>query len=200
MGPVKRTTKNPFFNSMYADLATVLDAIRPKLGENDLALIQAPDVVDGKVGITTMLMHVSGEWIKSGLYMTPKDAQNPQVLGSILTYIRRYSAPGYAMIASEDDDDGNAAAVKEEKKEAKEEKKEEAPKPEGKSSSGVSAGQLKFMQTLFGRAGYKEDLDKHAYATGVADREITSLKSLTFKEASVVIDSLVKLTAQPPTS
>lgn len=195
MGPVKRQTTNPFFKMKYAELSVVLDAIRKPLSEHGLSLIQAPETKDGEVVLTTMLLHVSGEWIKSSLSVKPKDAQNPQVLGSIITYLRRYTAPGYALIASEDDDDGNAASVEGKKEE---EKKEASKKEETGKTSKATPGQIKFIQTLFGKAGYKEDLDKHAYLTGVVNREINSSSELSSKEAHAVIEALQKLTGSTP--
>ena len=192
MEAVEKSESNDFFSSKYADLASVLAALKKPMTENGLSLIQAPETMsDGKIGLTTMLLHVSGEWARASLSMNPKDSSNPQVVVAIITYLRRCAASAFTgMAAKDEDDDGNTAAkVKEEpKKDAK--KEEKKPEKTGK----ISTGQIKYVQTLFGKAGYKDDLDKHAYATGVANREIQSITDLTFKEASDTIEALLKLT------
>jgi hypothetical protein len=60
-------------------------------------------------GLTTMLMHSSGEWLAATSRMTPKD-QTPQGQGSAITYLRRYALSSVLGLATEDDDDGNAAS------------------------------------------------------------------------------------------
>jgi hypothetical protein len=103
-------SKNPHFKSKYASLAEVIDTVRPVLAKHKLAVIQLPAFREN-VGhvLCTRIVHESGEWIEEEMRLNPiKD--DPQGLGSSLTYSRRYSLPGVCMIASEDDDDGNAAS------------------------------------------------------------------------------------------
>jgi hypothetical protein len=100
--------KNPAFpGSKYADLASVWDACRGPLAENELCVIQQPLNDGPKVGLRTTIGHASGQWIASTVWTTPKD-QGPQALGSCLTYLRRYSLSAAVGVAP-DDDDGNAA-------------------------------------------------------------------------------------------
>ncbi len=112
-GQIKNAAKdsaNPFFKSRYADLASVWDACRAELSANGLAVVQVPESRDGQVGVYTILLHSSGQWVDGELFLTPvKD--DPQGAGSIITYCRRYSLCGFAGIAPEDDD-GNAASGK----------------------------------------------------------------------------------------
>jgi hypothetical protein len=101
--------KNPHFNNAYADLASVWDACRAPLSSNGLAVVQDAFNVDGgRVGVRTLLIHSSGEYIQSEL--TAKPAQDtPQAVGSVITYLRRYSLASLVGVAP-DDDDGNAAS------------------------------------------------------------------------------------------
>ncbi len=112
-GQIKGALKdsaNPFFKSRYADLASVWDACRKELSENGLSVVQVPEFLDGKPIIVTMLMHSSGEFIYGELPMNPvKD--DPQGVGSAITYARRYALSAFVGIAPEDDD-GNAASGK----------------------------------------------------------------------------------------
>ncbi len=103
-------SKNPHFKSKYASLAEVIDTVRPVLAKHGLAVIQLPAFREniGHV-LCTRIVHESGEWIEDEMRLNPvKD--DPQGLGSNLTYARRYSLPGVCLIASEDDDDANAAS------------------------------------------------------------------------------------------
>lgn len=106
--PVKKDCKNPFFNSKYADLSNVLDAVTPALSKNGLALTQLVSRGDTGPIITSMLVHESGEWISEALEI-PAAKQDAQGMGSATTYGRRYGAAGLLSVAAEDDDDGNQA-------------------------------------------------------------------------------------------
>jgi hypothetical protein len=98
---------NPFFKSKYADLASVIEAIKVPLSANGIAFVQATDFEDNAVIVETVLMHESGEWISGRLRMQPTK-NDPQGVGSAVTYAKRYGLQALAGVPS-DDDDGNAA-------------------------------------------------------------------------------------------
>ena len=102
---------NPHFKSKYADLAAIREACRVPLAQNSLAVIQSPATANGKVTLTTMLLHTSGQWLKSTLELKPERAESPQSVGSAITYARRYSLAAILGIVAEEDDDGNAASL-----------------------------------------------------------------------------------------
>lgn len=104
MQPARKDAENPYFNSKYADLASVWEAIRKPLSYNGLSVTQMPcEGLDGAVGINTLLMHSSGEWVSDKL--TVKLSKNdPQAIGSCLTYLRRYALSAITGVATEDDD------------------------------------------------------------------------------------------------
>lgn len=99
--------ENPHFRSRYADLASVIDAIREPLSANGLSVVQQTVIVDGALVLRTTLLHSSGQWIESE-YPLPMAAR-PQELGSALTYARRYSLTSLICNAADEDDDANAA-------------------------------------------------------------------------------------------
>ena len=104
-----KDSSNPFFKSKYADLTSVWEACREPLTKNGLAVTQTTSPSDGVVVVTTLL-HQSGQWIQGELYMKPtKD--DPQGVGSCLTYARRYALAAMVGVAPEDDD-ANAASAK----------------------------------------------------------------------------------------
>lgn len=103
-------SQNPFFKSSYADLASVMDAIRIPFAENELAVSQIADEKDGKLILLTFLMHSSGEYLMSTYPVSSKDMNNPQAIGSGITYARRYALAAIAGVAQVDDDSESAMA------------------------------------------------------------------------------------------
>lgn len=106
---VKNST-NPHFKNTYADLAEVLNTIKPVLSKHGLSISQWPgyDAETGTVTVLTRIMHASGEWIQ-GVSGSPSPKKDPQGIGSAITYLRRYSAASVLGI-SQEDDDGEAAS------------------------------------------------------------------------------------------
>ncbi len=108
----KKKEDNPFYKSKYAGLPEVIDASRKLLTDNGLAISQSTDyeTVDLRPVLITQLTHSSGQWIR-GYYPIIYTKQDPQALGSALTYARRYAYMAIIGLAAEDeDDDGNAAS------------------------------------------------------------------------------------------
>lgn len=110
MENAKKDSVNPHFKSKYADIASVIDAIREPLSKHGLAFVQYAEEENGIMYLITKLIHSSGEWIsgKMKLLITKQDMQG---LGSAITYARRYGLSAIVGLA-QDDDDGNAAALK----------------------------------------------------------------------------------------
>ena len=109
----RKTSKNPFFKSDYADLYECIEATRPVLSKHGLSIVQTNDGVH-VLGSTvflhvgTMLMHTSGQWIRSYVPLPIDTPVNAHKLGSAMTYGRRYGLSAMVGIAQMDDD-GNAA-------------------------------------------------------------------------------------------
>jgi hypothetical protein len=102
-----KNATNPFFKSNYADLATVLDTINCPLKENGLMILQSPCSIEGNLGLTTRIIHVSGQWVEES-FPIPLTKNDPQALGSAVTYSRRYSLAAMMGITQEDDDGHSA--------------------------------------------------------------------------------------------
>jgi len=103
---IVKTATNPFFKSKYASLADILDVIREPLQVNGLSFVQFPE---GESGLTTMLMHESGEHITATYIMKPVK-NDPQGQGSAITYQRRYALGAILGLNIDDDDDGTQAS------------------------------------------------------------------------------------------
>ena len=102
--PPKNAT-NPHFKNRYADLSGILDAVKPNLKKNGLAVVQGVEAEGNQVKIQTRIIHISGEWIESELTLQAAGT-DPQKIGSAITYGRRYSISAILNIAADDDDDG----------------------------------------------------------------------------------------------
>ena len=109
MTMVEGKSTNPFFNSKYASLAAVLEVAMPALNANEVALVQGNrwDSSNNGFYITSMLMHSSGEWIKSEIRM-PLAKKDAHGVGAATTYGRRYLLSSMVGVAQADDD-GNGA-------------------------------------------------------------------------------------------
>ena len=107
IGKIQKDSVNPFFKSKYAALPDILSAIQQPLIDCDLTLNQFPS---GQFGLTTIIIHsVSGEYLMDSYIMKPvKD--DPQQLGSSITYQRRYAIGAALSLNIDEDDDGNAAS------------------------------------------------------------------------------------------
>jgi hypothetical protein len=116
MHAAPKDSANPFFKSKYADLASVIDAIRAPFAKFKLCVIQAPKYDSKLVTVTTRIGHASGQWLECELSLAPVK-HDPQAIGSAITYGRRYTLQPMTGVAAEDDD-GNAASAPRVEKEA----------------------------------------------------------------------------------
>ena len=115
IGKIAKTSTNPFFKSKYADLPSILDAINEPLQNAGLVIVSIPD----NDGLTTLLLHSeSGEYISANAIMKPIK-NDPQSIGSAITYQRRYSIGSILNLNIDNDDDGNKASIKAEQQQPK---------------------------------------------------------------------------------
>ncbi|HDG6168533.1 TPA: ERF family protein, partial [Staphylococcus aureus] len=104
---------NPFFKSKYVPLENVVEAIDEAATPHGLSYTQwALNDVDGRVGVATMLMHESGEYIEYDPVFMNAEKNTPQGAGSLISYLKRYSLSAIFGITSDQDDDGNEASGK----------------------------------------------------------------------------------------
>ena len=103
---------NPAFKARYVSLDALLDAVKPVLAEHNLALIQTLETEEGKVGVSTSLLHTSGHLFSFGKLMVKAEGLTAQQVGGCLTYIRRQSIQTACGISVDLDLDGNDSAPK----------------------------------------------------------------------------------------
>jgi hypothetical protein len=168
---------NPHFKSKYADLTSVIDAIKPVLARHNLAFYQRPQPSDTGILVQTMLRHASGEEIDLGTLYVPANKQDAQGFGSAMTYARRYALMTAFGVPAEDDD-GNAAAKAQPAAQA------EPPTP-------ITDDQRDLIQTLAPAVGKTTQGICEAY-------RVPDLTKLTSKQAASIIAKL-QTAAKPET-
>ena len=115
MGGAVKDSANPFFKSSYADLTSVIKAIKQPFADNGLSYTQFPVSNENGVGVSTRLMHISGQWLEME-YTLPTVKKDPQASGSAITYARRYALQSIAGIPTADDDAESAMLRGDDKK------------------------------------------------------------------------------------
>jgi hypothetical protein len=111
--PILKDSKNPFFKSDYAGLPTTIRTLDPIFRKHGILVLQGStqSYTDGSaavvLNITTELVHVESGEFRINTLTLPLKSQDPQQLGSAVTYGRRYL---WQLVAGAEvaDDDGNA--------------------------------------------------------------------------------------------
>lgn len=101
---------NPFLKNKYADLGAIIQSAKPVLAKHGLAVSQLAEGEGATTGVTTVLMHSSGEWIASTISLELADEKGKslaQVAGSVITYLRRYALASVLGLYADEDVDGN---------------------------------------------------------------------------------------------
>ena len=120
MAVAGKNQKNPFFKSSYADFQAIIQASRPALSKYGLSVVQPPFIYEeaadstntavGSSYLVTILMHSSGQWIKSKARHNPLKS-DIQSLSSYNTYLKRMCYTSLVGVVTGDDDDGEAAVA-----------------------------------------------------------------------------------------
>lgn len=196
MGPLIKDANNPHFRSQYATLAGVTAAVVGPFSKHGISFIQSgelkpgPSGEDDLFGVTTMLMHSSGQWLETFTPVYPAK-YDPQGIGSAITYGRRYSLMAVAGLAPEDDD-GEAAMGRPPKQQAAQPAKSQ-PKatPVQKQGKSASGDQIAVITKLFDELKFDEKLqgDSVAWATKKATRSVHEMDE---SEAAHLIESLLE--------
>lgn len=187
-GEIEAATKsadNPHFKSKYADIATVIDAIKPALVKHELFFTQHPEPSGRGVCIETFLHHASGESISLGKLFVPANKQDAQGFGSALTYARRYALVTAFGVPTEDDD-GNAASAP-----APNQQEKQAEKPKLDPAAKINDKTRHALQDLIIKSG--GDVSQFC-----RDNGLTSLADLTnARSAELAAPLKAKLAAAP---
>lgn len=109
---ITKDSINPHFKNKFASLDTLISNTKPLLAKCGLTIMQFPvNHENGSIGIETLLMHESGEYIQTETFFLKPVKADPQGCGSAITYARRYSYQAILNLNMENDDDGNACSI-----------------------------------------------------------------------------------------
>jgi len=100
----------------YTSYDALVKYLRPLLTKYGLSFVQMPVGNDGEIGVQTIYMHTSGEWITSVVKSPIENAKGMntyQSVGAAITYFRRYSLSAFVGIASDEDNDATTVKVEE---------------------------------------------------------------------------------------
>ncbi len=119
---IAKNAKNPHFKNNYADINALIEEVEPILLENRLLLLQP--IEDGYV-YTRIVDVDSGEICESCMKLP--EIQDPQKIGSAVTYYRRYTLQSLLSLQAVDDDANlSSEAVKSQKQVLPQERFEKA--------------------------------------------------------------------------
>ena len=99
VGAISKDSTNPFFKSKYFDINKLIEVVNPILSKNGLVLLQP--IKDGKQ-LSIIIDSESGDSVESELMLPTLN--DPQKLGSAVTYYRRYTLGSLLALSAEDDD------------------------------------------------------------------------------------------------
>jgi hypothetical protein len=140
LSPAEKTGSNSAFGAprKYLTLTDVWEAIRPLLSANKLSIAQGVDSGDSAEQpiLWTLLMHESGQWIRSEMPMLLAK-KDPQGVGAAMTYYRRYSLAAMVGVTQDDDDAQSAMPAK---GQAQQQQQRPAPAPAAGAKPAPSAG------------------------------------------------------------
>lgn len=106
---VEKDKENTYFHSSYSTITAVSEGCKSILNNCGFGVIQTVTMKDGVTFLVTTLAHISGDRIESFYPLFTSKANDPQALGSAVTYARRYSLMALVGMCPEDDD-GNTAS------------------------------------------------------------------------------------------
>ena len=184
---IAKDAKNPFFKSNYVTLDKLIEATRPILQENGLVVMQSPlSKEDGSIGIQTLLIHESGEFIESEpIFMKPAKANDPQQAGSIISYMRRYSYQAILNLNTGEDDDANISTSKEDKE--AQVKKTNYTNDKGSSYSSEKLITDKQRQRLY---SISSGIDKTVISDILLNYGFESSKDITMSKYNLICDEI----------
>ena len=149
----------------YASYKGIKETCKPILLKNGIAITQ----LIGDKQLTTIMIHSSGQFISETMSLPIKDNMNPQEIGSVITYMKRYSYSAILGIVSDDDEDGNIASGNDLTKTAK---KPTAPQKEELNPQHPKWNDAK--KSLQSKTVTIETLKKHFTISAINEKNLTT--------------------------
>lgn len=101
---------NPHFKNQYISLGKLVDKVKPVLNEAGVVIIQTPDASGPSPALTTSLVHVDSGTGVTGTCPLILQKNDPQGVGSAITYMRRYALLSMLGLVADEDDDAESAS------------------------------------------------------------------------------------------
>jgi hypothetical protein len=180
--PAIKDKANPFLKSKYADLSGVWDSCRDLLKESGLAVVQVCGIGDNGSYLETILMHESGQWISGKYPLKPVKDDDPQAMGSAMTYARRYNLAAILGIVTDDDDAEGAMGRQTESK------PKTATRPEPQRDPAIPAPKAATQEQLNKLDAYKKAGKNIKIKVDTYGWSITKLSELTYDQAEKLIN------------
>jgi hypothetical protein len=108
----RKSATNPAFRSKFVPRDEALDAIIPTLNGQGLMLVQTPIHTEDGVGVSSLLIHVSGQSLDLGTFTVNPAKNDPQGFVAATTYASRCALMLTMGLAGDEDDDGNGISAK----------------------------------------------------------------------------------------
>lgn len=179
----KKDKENPFFKSTYVALEGVQKSIDEALPDG-LSYTQALITEDGRVGISTIILHKSGEFMAFDPAYVPVTKNDAQGYGSAETYARRYSLSAAFGISSDIDDDGNAASQEQSKPASRSNRSTSARKPTKATPKAATTGQENEIKKLMEDISHRSNKDLKVVAKNAMSKaKVKSFKNMTAADA-----------------
>lgn len=180
--PAIKDKANPFLKTKYADLSGVWDSCRNLLKESGLAVVQVCGIGDNGSYLETILMHESGQWISGKYPLKPVKDDDPQAMGSAMTYARRYNLAAILGIVTDDDDAEGAMGRQTESK------PKTATRPEPQRDPAIPAPKAATQEQLNKLDAYKKAGKNIKIKVDTYGWSITKLSELTYDQAEKLIN------------
>ena len=200
---IEKDGTNPHFKNRYTTLDAILDEVRPMLAEEGLSVIQMPSGDGEQLKLTTMLIHITGEWIESDPINMRPVKNDPQGIGSATTYARRYSLCAFLGLSTGDlDDDGNSASQPPRTQQSAPQQQSYNPPsahPQAPTSQpsaygdGISTAQIGMIKKLLA----DKKVPDHRYRQILDGYGVDSSKNLSKRDASAIIKQLQDYVPEP---
>ncbi|MGU3443312.1 hypothetical protein COC69_32090 [Bacillus cereus] len=192
---IAKDANNPFHKNTYATLDTIIDEVRPLLSKNGLSVMQIPSGDGQNVTLKTLLLHESGEWLESDA-LTMKPVKNdPQAIGSCVTYARRYSLAAFLSLNTGEDDDGNHATRGQDKPKKKENTNQNSkmpPKEQRRQTEVADEQRIKAIHAQIRELAQIYNMEFEETKTTVENNfGIETFKGITVQQASEVQKTIV---------
>jgi len=99
IGTISKDAKNPFYKSKYFDINSLINQLQPLLKKNRLLLLQP---IEEDIVVSKLICIDGTGAVISGLKLP--EINDPQKLGSAITYYRRYTLASLLGLNAIDDD------------------------------------------------------------------------------------------------